>query len=85
MYLLDKKKKCRQLYFGPLSIFLMSWSVEILVWESLVYMSFDPVIQLLGNDLPEIMYAIRKKNVSKNIQCSIICRKQNLKIKLWNT
>ena len=62
MYLLDKKKKkCRQLYFGPLSIFLMSWSVEILVWESLVYMSFDPVIQLLGNDLPEIMCAIRKK------------------------
>lgn len=83
MYLLDKKK-CRQVYFGPLTIFLMSWSVEILVWESLVYMSFDPVIQLLGNDLPQIM-CHKKKNVSKNTQCSIICRKQNLKTKLWNT
>lgn len=38
--------------------FLGLWSLK--VWEPLVYMSFDPVIQVLGNDPPEIMCDIRK-------------------------
>lgn len=48
-------------------------------------MSFDPIIQVLGNDPPEIMDDVKKQFTNENMQCLIICKKQNFKIESRNT
>lgn len=58
MYLLDNRK-CKQLYFGHFLIFLFLGLRNTNIWEPLYCTSFDPIIQVLGNEPPEIMDDVR--------------------------